>query len=170
MRLEINVELYNFLKKYAIPKNGLCGVELESITHLPYVMVKSEIPDLFKEEKFDEAIHKILISKKRIKFTKVLRQSVEDKLLFIFWIQEQYEKLNQLEQNYLASPPDPKLIRAGVQDLDELGIINIIDNLAQGDILRWSQVEQMPYEVVFTKLRKSAIESRIAKRMRENMK
>ena len=133
--------------------------------HLPWKVVKVELPQLFDGQEFDKAIHVILSSKKKINLAKVRRQSNEDKLSFVFWIQGQYDKLREMEQTHLGSPPDAKLVQAGIKKLDVFGDLNSIDALAQGDILKWDAIQELPYEVVFTKLMKMAIEGDITKKL-----
>jgi len=53
------------------------------------------------------------------------------------------------------------LVKAGVSELDQFGELNVIDNLAGGDILKWKKVEKLPYYMVFDKLHKNAVETKI---------
>jgi len=161
-------EDYNFIKKFARPKGGVCGVLLEDLTDLPYVVLKKEVPDLFDSSKFDEAFYLILKNyKKNITFRRVKRVKNNEKLLFMLWIKDQYKKIDELESNYLVTPPDIKLLQAGIRDLDVLGDVNTIDILAGGDILKWELVRQLPYSEVFNKLLKNTIEGRINKKLVE---
>lgn len=157
---------YNFIKKYSKPLNNICGVVLEDITFLPYDVLKVEIPELFNNQQFEMAIFVILSNfKKSITFKQVKRESNSNKLLFVFWIREQYDKINKLEENYLYNPPDAKLLQAGIKELDVLGDVNTIDALANGDILKWKEIRQLSYNDVFNKLLKNTIEARINKRL-----
>ena len=67
-------------------------------------------------------------------------------------------------------PPEPEMVAAGINELDELGDTNLIDALAKGDILKWEQVKDLPYEKIFDKQRKSTIESKIERKLRKNQK
>ena len=159
---------FSFIKKFAKPRNNLCGVELEDITDLPYSVLKSTVPDLFDSHKFEEAFYLILKNyKKNITFKRVKRARNNDKFLFMLWVKEQYKRINDLEERMLVSPPDVKLLQAGIRELDVLGDYNTIDSLAGGDILKWEAIRQMKYSEVFNKLLKNTIESRINKRMVE---
>ena len=47
------------------------------------------------------------------------------------------------------------------QRMGRFGDLNIIDSLAEGDILRWDAIQKLPYLTVFTKLVKQNIENKI---------
>ena len=159
---------YNFIKKFAKPCNKICGLTIDDLTFLPYKILKKEVPNLFEEGKFDEAIHLILKHyKKNITFIRVKLEKNNIKLLFILWVKKQYELINETESKYLFNPPDMKLLQAGIRELDILGDINTIDALAEGDVLKWKEIESLPYETVFNKLLKNTIEARINKKLVE---
>lgn len=161
-------ESYNFIKKFANPRNKICGVVIDDLTFLPYKILKKTIPELFQEQKFDEAIHLILKHyKKNITFIRVKFERNNIKLLFVLWVKQQYKMINETEAKYLYSPPDHKLLQAGIRELDILGDINTIDALADGRVLDWDKVENLNYETVFNKLLKNTIESRINKKLVE---
>lgn len=58
--------------------------------------------------------------------------------------------------------------------MGKFGVLNTIDSLAKEDILRWSQIEKLPYMTVFTKLRmdneKNKIQQEIAELQRKKQK
>lgn len=157
---------YEFIKKHSKPLNTICGVSLDDITFLPYEVLKIEIPELFNKQEFEKAIFVILSNfDKSITFRKVKREKNNIKLLFVFWVREEYKKINKLEENYLYNPPDAKLLQAGIKELDVLGDVNTIDSLAGGDILKWESIRRLSYNDIFNKLLKNTIEARINKRL-----
>lgn len=159
---------YSLIKKLARPRSELCGVKLNDITDLPYKILKNEVPDLFDSQQFEKAFYLILKHyKKNITFKRVKRARNNHKFLFMLWVKQQYKKINEIENSYLACNPDIKLVQAGIKELDVLGDINTIDSLANGDILKWELIRQMPYSEIFNKLLKNTIESRINKRLVE---
>lgn len=159
---------YEFIKKYSKASNKLCNTTIESLTLLPYSVVKEEIPNLFSEQLFEESIHLVLKHfNNKITLRKVRKQPNNKKLLFILWIRQEYDGINKLEENYLYNPPDSKLLQAGIKELDVLGNVNVIDTLACGDVLKWEKIRKLPYNIVFDKLLKNTIESRINKRLVE---
>lgn len=142
------------------------GLQFDSLIHLSYRDIKRTIPDLLEEGKIEEAILVVLRSrsKKLPRWRlRLLRNST--KLKFWFWVQDQYKLLTALEQEHLSSPPDSKLTRAGIHELDQLGDTNLIDALAGGNVLDWPRIMDLPYQVVFDKQLKTVIEARITKRL-----
>jgi hypothetical protein len=159
---------YTFLKKFAKRSKSLCGIELSDLTHLRYKTLKRTVPELFISEHYEVALYEILKdTKKNITFGKVKRADNFKKYAFLLWVQDQYEVIKNLEQTYLSSPPDMKLLNAGIRGLDVLGDVSLIDNLAGGDILKWDLIIELPYSKIFDKQLKNTIEHRISKKLNE---
>ena len=164
-------ENYTYLKKFAKRNSSLCGIKLNDLTHLRYKTLKRVVPELFNTEKYNQALYEILKdTQKNVTFGKVKRADNFKKYAFLLWVQDQYESIKNMEQTYLSSPPDAKLLNAGIRDLDILGDIASIDNLAGGDVLKWNQIIELPYSMIFDKQLKNTIENRISKKMNENNK
>ena len=53
------------------------------------------------------------------------------------------------------------------QRMGRFGVLNIIDSLAEGDILKWDAIQKLPYLMVFTKLVKQNLENKIRTEMAE---
>lgn len=163
-----SLENYGFIKKYAKKTGNFIGLNLEDLTDLPYETLKNTIPDLFDSGNFEKAIFEIVKHyRKNITFDKVRRQKNSKKLIFLLWVHEQYKKIGDMEAKYLYTPPETKLLQAGIRELDVLGDINMVDTLANGDVLKWNEVRQLPYSTVFNKMLKNTIEARINKKMIE---
>ena len=62
------------------------------------------------------------------------------------------DKIIELEVKRLTSQPKEELIMAGVEKMQVYGDLNTIDQLAGGDMLKWNEIEKMPWQYVFTKL------------------
>lgn len=62
------------------------------------------------------------------------------------------EQIARMEMNRLSSPPRDELLASGIERMNAYGDLVTIDTLAGGDILKWSQVEAMPWRYIFTKL------------------
>ena len=162
---------YDMLNKTVKRCTELCGVSLSDITYLSYQALKHDIPALIDEGKFNEAIFTILkVRKKNLTFGKILRQNNYLKFSFLLWIQDQYKAINEMERTYLVTPPDPKLVNAGIRELDILGDVNLIDAIAKGDILKWNSIRALPYSMVFDKNLKMTIEGKITKAMAKQNK
>lgn len=158
--------VYAYVKQYGKRSGSLCNVDLSDITYLPYQVLKHDVPDLLKNDHYEEAIFLILNSKeKNTNFTTIKKETNYKKFMFLLWVQDQYKAINEMEQQYLATPPDAKMLEAGIRDLDILGDVNLIDTICKGDILKWEAVRQLPYAMIFDKNLKLTIESRISKKL-----
>lgn len=59
---------------------------------------------------------------------------------------------------------------AGFSELDIFGEANTVDSLAGGDILKWNQIEELPYYQVFTKLYLDKVRNKVEKKYSEIMR
>ncbi|WP_144916744.1 hypothetical protein [Mucilaginibacter frigoritolerans] len=57
--------------------------------------------------------------------------------------------------------------RAGIQNFEKFKYINTINSLAGGDITKWAQILNMPYERILTKLLLNKTEAEYQKRYAE---
>lgn len=78
-------------------------------------------------------------------------------------IVSQLIEIGNMEQNGLYSEDDDVvMIEAQANErMSKFGILNTIDSLASGDVLRWKEIEKLPYMVVFTKLMMEKTKSEI---------
>lgn len=150
---------FEILLKTGKRNNVLFGYEVPMLIKLPYWMVKVEIVTYLKENNINELLH-LFVEHLKIKPKEIDYKEI---ISFVLWIKDEVEKIYKLEEAYLSSPTDNDMLAAGVKELDELGELNVIDSLAQGNILKWEKIKQLPYEMVFEKLRKSTLESKINK-------
>ena len=155
------IEDIKVIQKFSERTNTLCGQTFEDLTFLPYQVLKHTIPALINDSKFEKAYHLILNYKKKTNFIRVKWQSNYVKLKFLFWIQDQYIRIGELEEEYLSGTPDIKLINAGIRELDILGDVNMIDVLCKGDPLKWKAMRQLPYSMLFEKQLRNTIEKRV---------
>src|SRR5690554_3664526 len=131
----------DFIRRY--DKEGWSPIE--NITHLPYIYVKRDIPNLIKESKFDESFSLTLAKP----ISEILKIPPLDRFRLLIWLENQYKIINEIEENYLVSPPDIKMIAAGVRDLDVLGLLNVTAMISRAFNYTIEQVEMLPYEKVF---------------------
>ena len=160
--LKVDPAKIEFMRRY--DKQGWSPIE--DITHLPFIFIKRDIPKYIENSQFEQAFC-LTLSKS---MEEVMKIPPLDRFRLLLWLQHQYAKINKMEESYLFSPPDIKLVGAGIKDLDVLGITNTIDMLAGGDVTKWAEVEQLPYSVCFEKQLKSTIEKRIEKKLIEQSK
>lgn len=69
-------------------------------------------------------------------------------------IQSELMELNNMEINELSDDSfdiNVEAVNAKVR-MGKFGVLNVIDSLAKEDILRWTEIEKLPYMTVFTKL------------------
>ena len=57
--------------------------------------------------------------------------------------------------------------KAGIQSFEKFKYINTVNSLAGGDITKWAQILNMPYERVLTKLLLNKTEAEYQKRYSE---
>lgn len=167
---QLTVSDFKFLFNHGKRKKIIFDFDFESLIYCSYWFVKHTAPSLINENKFTELI--ITIGKERgLKWTKsdIDKYNHKELLQFVFWIADEIGSIAKLEKAYLSSPPDADMVNAGVKELDELGELNVIDILAQGNILKWDKVKKLQYAMVFDKLRKGVIERRVQKRYNEIM-
>lgn len=155
----ISKQEFDLLVKFSKRSNVLFGVEVPQLIYMPYRFVKIDLPELLSTSNISELLETIC----RIHNIETKQSETPEIISFILWLKDEFEKIQQLEQAHLSNQPDPDMIAAGVQELNELGEINIIDSLAGGDILKWEQIEQLPYHKVFDKLKKDMVENKINK-------
>ncbi len=150
---------FETLKKF-VKRINIIEDKAQDLIFLPYDLVKIELPDLLIEGDFEKIISKLL---KGIGSYQAERLSLQIALPFIFWVYDELGNIVKVEKEYLSSIPDGDLVNAGIDRLNELGEINLIDALAGGDILKWEDVKKLPYHIIFDKQRKMKLESDIQK-------
>jgi len=85
-------------------------------------------------------------------------------------ITAQIIELSDMEANELGSEESDLDEALANERMAKFGILNIINSLAGDNILRWSEIEKLPYMVVFTKLKMDKEKSAIQKQMMESQK
>ena len=163
---------YEFLEKCCKRVQTIKGIYFDDLTFLPYKELKHTIPELVNNQEFERVIHIIVEHKeKNITFKSIKRIDNHIKFSFILWVLDQYKFIAELEQAYLSTPPDAKLVNAGIRDLDILGDKVLIDNLVkEWKVYTHAEVENMPYSFIFDKQLQNTIENRISKKLSEQTK
>jgi len=155
---------FEFLNKFGSRSNVLFGKELPMLIYFSYGFVKIDLPEYLTSGKLKEIIEAICKEQDIIQNESM---NEHDVIAFFMWLKDEFEIIQRLEKEHLNSPPDIDMQAAGVRELDEFGELNVIDSLSGGDILKWEQVEKLPYYKVFDKLKKNIVESRINKKYNE---
>lgn len=87
-------------------------------------------------------------------------------------IKEQLEIISSMEINELSDEEDDiDLITVNANErMAKFGVLNTIDSLANGDLLKWDEIEKLPYLTVFTKLKMDKEKNKIQKEVSELQK
>ena len=87
-------------------------------------------------------------------------------------IKEQLEQITNMEINELSDEEDDiDLITVNATErMAKFGILNTIDSLSNGDVLRWTEIEKLHYLTVYTKLKMDKENNKIQKEITELQK
>lgn len=173
MRFELflsKLPSFEVLRKHSKRQNKIFGIELDDLLFMPYWDVKTTIPELMKQAKIEEIIHLIFRNKKKsLTLVDVKRLDNYEKLMFFFWVEDQYKIMNRLEEKELTANPDAKLSRAGIKKLDVLGYFNVIDDIVKRySVYSHDDIKRMPYSDVFDIQLRIKIEGEIQKKLAED--
>jgi len=118
-------EEFRLLVKTAKRSNYLFGKYSKKLIYYPYKLVKMELPDLFHNAEFNPIIKRFF----KVSQEEITREPPEKLLSFILWVKDELEAIYRLENQYLSSPPDMDLVKAGASELEQFGELNVIDSL-----------------------------------------
>lgn len=164
----ITQEDFDFLIKNGKRSSILFNFDFESLIYLKWTTLKEVLPELFAKNNFEELFY-LMLKDRGVNLFKVDIQNIEvnHAMSFILWVIDELKSVNELEKQYLTSDPDVKFLQAGGNNLNKFGLMNTLDNLAKGDILKYDLIRQLPYNVVFDKqyleVTKAEIEKKLAK-------
>lgn len=162
----ITQEDFDFLVKNGKRSSILFNFDFESLIYLKWGFLKEQLPDLFSKSDFEKLL--FLICKDRglnLFLNDIQNITVKEVMSFILWIIDELKTIRELESNYLRSDPDIKMMQAGINELDQFGIKNTLDNLSKGDILKYNEIRNLPYHEVFDKQYMETIKSKIEKKL-----
>lgn len=154
---------FDLIRKFGKRKKELFGKEPRQLIYLPYGFVKIDLPEMLNEADFENVVFECF--EKKVSKKKIRKLEQTESIPFVLWVYDELQNIIKIEKEYLTSNPEPDLVHAGIDRLNELGETNLIDTLAGGDILKWEKVKQMPYHVIFDKQRKMKLESDIQKNL-----
>lgn len=164
----INQEDFNFLLKNGKRSSKLLNFDFESLIFNSFGFVKQELPDLLNGNDFEKLFLWMFKDRGVFLFScDIEKISNADAMAFVLWIIDEVKSISELEMTYLQSSPDVKMIQAGIDKLNKFGILNTLDHLAGGDVLKYEKIKKLPYNVVFDKqymeITKNEIEKKLAK-------
>lgn len=149
-------EQLQLILKHGKRSNTINKIECKPLIQFSFQIVKFDVSDLLKNQKYVE-LAKLLFD------DKIGVLNANNLLNFVLWVLDEIENINKIESNNLQSNPDTDLVVAGINNLDVFGYLNVVDTLAGGDILKWEQILELPYNNVLDKLIKNNIENKIQK-------
>ena len=148
----ISKDEFDFLVKNGKRSSKLFNFDFESLIYSGWGFIKERLPELFEKGQFDKLLFEILKDRgHKVYMVAIQNMETRDAIKFILWIRDELEAIANLEKTYLVSNPSPKLFQAGINRLDQFGLMNTIDNLANGDVLKYDEVRKLRYNVVFDK-------------------
>lgn len=158
---EIDNPNYKWYKKH--PKK----LQITPLMELSFGDVISIRTNL-QEATIDNVVECICIVTK-LKNYQVKRFTITQFYGIINGITEQLEQIISMEYNELSDDEDDvDLIATNANErMARFGTINTIDSLAGGDLIKWAEVEKLPYLSVFTKLKMDKERNKIHKEISE---
>jgi hypothetical protein len=162
----IGKDEFDFLVKNGKRSSILANFEFESLIFSGWGLIKEQLPDLFAKGEFDKLFYELLKDRGvNVFWVTVQNIGTNEAIKFILWIRDELEDLSNLEKTYLVSSPSAKMFQAGINRLDQFGSLNTIDNLANGDILKYDEVRKLRYNVVFDKQYRDIIVSQVQEKL-----
>lgn len=148
-------------------KNHIFGTEFQSLIYYDWWFVKTEIPRMLKEFRITPLVNSLLAREQAIEVAE--DADTKDIVAVVVWVIAEIKRINELELEYLTSPPNIDLQNAGVQELEQFGEQNTLDVLTGGDLTKEDEIKKIPYHRVFDRLRKNLISAEIDARYKEIM-
>lgn len=162
---QVSQEDFNFLIKNGVRSSKLLNFDFESVIYFSWGFLKETLPDLFSKNEFEKLFYLMFQERKQSLFLNDIKFiPVSEAMYFILWLIDELKSVNELESKYLRSEPDIKMIQAGINNLDQFGIKNTLDNLAKGDILKYDAIRKLRYHDVFDKQYMEVVKSEIEKK------
>jgi hypothetical protein len=158
---------FDFILANGKRSSVLLGFDFQSLIHNSFKFVKLDLPDLIKNCNFEELAMSALKDRNvNVFHYEIDRITVNDFMQFLCWIKDELDDISKLEFNYLNAEPDIDLILAGVEKLRQFGDMNVIDNLANGDVLKHEALWKLSYATIFDKQYKAVVENKIQESLR----
>jgi hypothetical protein len=159
---KITNEDFDFLSKNGKRTSIFLNHDFESLIYSEWGLLKFDLPDLFSSGNFEQLLFLLLKDRGiNVFLNDIQKQPINKSIEFILWIKDELETIKELEKTYLSSDPSAKMVQAGINKLDQFGIMNTVDNLAGGDILKYELIKKQKYNVIFDKQYREVITNEI---------
>lgn len=163
---QITNEDFDFLVKNGKRSSVLVNFDFESLIYTEFGLLKFDLPNLFASGNFENLLLMLLKDRDVDCFLEDIQNYPVSKVIeFILWVRDELSDIGDLEKKYLSSDPSPKMIQAGISNLDQFGAMNIVDSLAGGDILKHELIKKLKYNVIFDKQYREVITNEIQNKL-----
>ncbi|TWP23125.1 hypothetical protein ETU10_08495 [Apibacter muscae] len=154
----IDQEDFMLIKQAIKRKNELLNTNCKPLKFTSFECVKINLVNYIKDAKYLQVIQLILKENdNHTELDEIKKISNSDLLSFLFWIMDELEAINQVEKELFNTPPTSEELEAGINNFNQFGVINTIDALAGGDILKWEKIVKLSYFDVLNKLYKNQV-------------
>ena len=144
----------------------LNGFDFESLIYCRWKFLKERLPELQQLGDFELLVLELFADRGINLFRPdVSNMDSNDVFSLVLWVKDQMESISKMEQEFLVSDTDPDMMAAGINELQQFGDLNTIDQLAGGDILKYDAVKSLRYNVIFDKQYKMNVEAKIQKKL-----
>ena len=130
-------------------------------TKWPYITVKDIQATLSGNIDFEQIIN-IIKELTGMRTEKILDKSWIDIFKFVKFVFRSIEEINELEKK-LAYEPDGDEQKAGIEMYNQFGYFATIDRLAGGDPLKYDEVGNIEFSVIFAKLLLNNVDTQFSK-------
>lgn len=152
-------QLIQYVLKFGKPSDTLKGRVCKSFLYLPYGLVRITVPTLQQDERHDAVIETVM--KHQYEDFTLDGVGTNEKLQFYLFVKKELERIQEIERNFLSGDPEPELVGAGVEKLNEFGAFATVHSLAGGDILKHKEIEALPYFQVYQTLKLNKVNNEI---------
>lgn len=147
--------------KYGKASNKISGFVSADFITLPYGIVRKDLPNLLEQDLIIESLELVInCQTKDFDFDNLEGNEV---IAFLLWIITQLDFIAAIEKKNLHSDAEMEMKAAGIDRLNEFGVLNTIHDLAGKDILKHKEIEEIPYFEVYQVLKMQKISSEIEK-------
>ena len=134
---------------------------VSDVMNWPYVTVK-DIQATLSEDTSYEQIIGIIAELTGMRAERILDKPWNDVFKFVKFVLGSIERVNEVEKK-LAYRPEPDEEQAGIEMYSQFGYFATIDRLAGGDPLRYDEVGQTEFSVIFAKLMLNSVDAQFSK-------
>ena len=134
---------------------------VSDVMNWPYVTVK-DIQVMLSEDVNYEQIIDIITKLTGMRIDKILDKPWNDVFKFVKFVFKSIEQVNEVEKK-LAYKPEPDEEQAGIEMYNQFGYFATIDRLAGGDPLKYDEIGQTEFSVIFAKLMLNSVDTQFSK-------